>query len=254
MANKAKAGEMNPADIRKADGKDKAQAGNSWKAEGMQVAAQFMAAEGSASATKWKLAQSEAEKMAGNKDSIDAFLDGFAMQYSEIQGKDVAKVRKSELRAVIEAWYVDSVKLSGFVGEWNDRVKFARELRGHKVGGKAETVKVKLTDVQQGKVLGQVDEADGGQAYAIAYRAIQRMGQKHAGDDGSNLVLVNACIASIDRIRTTDAATLGMVEEVKVILNRLADSFKVKSQVAEKGKELAEEQAQQGSKQLKKAA
>lgn len=242
-------GEVPAETIKASKGKDKGAAGRNWKAEGQTVAKQFIDLETSADATRWNVLMQEAEALANNKPSIDSFLEGFGQVYIEKYGKDTAKARKSEVKAIIEACYIDKAKLEACVGGWHKRVELARQIRPSKGTGKGETVKVKLTAKQADSAIAHAKEADASQATSIAYAALTRIGSL----PNTGLLLVNTGIATINRIKSDDKVIQGYCNQVLELLDKIAAAFKAEGEKVEEGKNMAEEQSAAGNKMLKAA-
>lgn len=247
MAHKAK---QVPAEHIKA-GEEKAHvsAGRDWKAEGMSVASQFIQLESSTDSSRWELIHKECEALANNAPSVTAFLDGFGSVYVEKYGKDTAKVRKSEVRALIEAYYIDKDKLVAFTGNWHKRVELAREIRPAKPGGKGKVEKDSITPKQAETATELTKAADAGQAATIAYAAVQRI----SGIKGGSLFLVNTCRAAVSRIKTDDKGIESLCQQVVELLDKIADGIKAKDDTIEQGKQMAEDQSKAGNKMLKAA-
>lgn len=224
-------------------------AGKDWKAEGKGVAQAFIEAEQGADQTRWTLLMRECEALSGNEPSVNAFLEGFGQVYVEKYGKDTAKVRKSEVRAVIEAYSINKEQVTNLAGTWHKRVEQSRAIRPSKGNGKGKTEKTSLTPKQAEHAAELATVADAGQAATIAYKAVQRI----SGIQGGELFLVNTCRASVARIKTADKVIEGMCQQVVELLDKIAEAFKAQTEKAEEGKQMAEEQSKAGNKMLKAA-
>lgn len=242
-------GEVPAETIKSSKGKDKGAAGRNWKAEGQSVAKQLIDLEINVEESRWNLLMKEVDALANNKPSIDAFMEGFGQVYIEKYGKDIAKTRKSEVKAIIEASYIDKAKLEACTGGWHKRVELARQIRPSKGTGKGETVKVKLTAKQADTALEYAKEADASQAASIAYSALNRLGS--LSDTG--LFLVNAGIATVDRIKSSDPEVKVLCEQILGLFDQIAAALKAKDAKTEEGKKMAEEQSATGNKMLKAA-
>lgn len=234
--------------IRTAKGKDKASAGRNWKAEGATIAEKFIALEANTDSTRWNLLMGECDALANNKPSIEAFLEGFGEAYVKHYNKDVAKVRKSEVKVIIEAFYIDRAKMEAAPG-WHKRVEMARQIRPSKGTGKGATTKDKLTPRQADQAKELVEVADLSQANTLAYSAITRIGQLPE----ANLILVNTSRAALGRLKTEDKVIRQYCEEVLALLDKIAEAVKAVGAKVEEGKNMAEEQSKAGNKMLKAA-
>lgn len=88
------------------------------------------------------------------------WLKGYGDGYAEVQGDDVAKVRKSEAKAVIEAYAINADALEAYVKEpaknaYSGLITLARTIRP--TASRAASKKApKVTDKQQGEILEKV--------------------------------------------------------------------------------------------------